>query len=250
VKKPPTNMLYANTATRHSTSSPLARTRSVRARVANDIEKIGIFDISARAGLLFQLLTTISRRQPTYTFYPVETAVPMGLGMFSERRIAELQSADLSTDYSALEDNIDVDQFDSLLEDTRQQVKVDLIAGLFGPMLAFQDGGGLSFNYFSTPIGKNVAVSVFEIRDFAKQAGRPFEAAVAMITLAQVWARLYDLDYHPETRGCPFDYCGNRVDLVHTIRKAELCPESLAAIPVNVRESVEKCLQTIREYQR
>lgn len=248
--KPPTNMLYANTATRHATSSPLARTRSVRARVANEINKIGIFDISARAGLLFQLLTTISRRQPTYIFYPVETAVPMGLGMFGKSRIAELQAADPSEDYSALECNIDVEQFDSLLEETRQQVKVDLIAGLFGPMLAFHEDSELNFNYFSIPVGKNVAVSVFEVRDYAKQAGRPFEAAVAMITLAQVWAKLYDIGYHDETRGCPFDYCENRVDLVDSIRGAKLCPESLAAIPANARDSVEKCLQAIREYQR
>ena len=159
-----------------------------------------------------------------------------------------------SEDLADLRQNIAAQEYFPFLKQVREAVDVDIIAGLFGPMLAFRDGEGskqeLHWNYFSLGVGKEVAISVFDIREYANTAGRPFEAAVALILLAQVFANVYGVQFHKQTKECLFDFCENRDDLVEVIRRGKLCAESQAAIPLEDRESVEKCLQAIREYQR
>ena len=250
IKAPP-NLLYANTRTRRWTTSPLARTRKVRTRVPSDVRKIGVFDISARAGLLMDLLAIVSQSQPRFTFYPIEAPVPMGLGSIPPARIDALALANPDCDVQDLSLNIQVDDFDVLLEQTRERVAVDMIAGLFAPMLAFRDEDDhLIWNYFSGPIGKNIAISAYGVRDYATQAGRPFEAAIALMTLSQVWGRLYGVGYHGESLGCVYDFCENRDDLVRVIRTADICEASLADIPEDERDNVQKCLAAIRNYTR
>lgn len=248
--KAPTNLLFANTTTRAATSSPLARTRKVRTRVSADTRRIGVFDISARAGLLFDLLDVISRKQRRFTFYPVEAPVPMGLGVIGDERIAELKKQMPGRPYHHLKLNLQVEDIAPLLEQTRKGVEVDLLAGLVGPMLAFIEDGELRWNYFSVPVGENVVISVSDLREYAGEARRPFEAAVAILVLAQVWAKLYDHGYHEESRGCPFDFCESRHDLVGTIRHAELCGECMRAIPREDLADAQKCLSAVRDYTR
>lgn len=252
--KRPTNLLFANTAHRNATSSPLARTRKVRTRVPSDTRKIGIFDVSARAGLLFDLLEIISRRQKMFTFYPVETSVPMGLGTIGELWLADLRQTCSSDDLKQVDQNIIAEEYFPFLKQARKAVDVDILVGLFAPMLAFVEVKGLKkkyhWNYFSLGLGEEVAVSVHGLREYAQRVGRPFETAVAILTLAQVWSALYGVRFHPESRGCAFDFCENRDDLMEVIRRGKLCPDCFAVIPRDARESVEKCLLAITEYSR
>lgn len=254
--KRPINLLYANTVTRHATTSPLPRKRKVRARVSDNTRKIGILDISARAGLLFELLEIVSRRQHSFTFYPVETSVPMGIGTIGETWWDDMRRAGVNapSEREDLRLNIAVQEYFPFLRLTREAVGVDIIAGLFEPMLAFSqmqsDRKEFHWNYFSLGEDDEVAISVHGLRDYAAAAGRPFEAAVALLTLAQIWSSLFNVKFHKESRGCIFDFCRDRDDLVDVIREARLCPQSLTDIPQIERDDVEKCLQAIREYQR
>lgn len=255
--KAPTNLLYANTATTRSSASASARTRRVRSRVPNSTRKIGVFDVSARAGLLFNVLEHVSRRQSRYTFYPVEASLPMGLGLISDAFRSRLAKSGIQVseeDWGELTENIAVQEFFPFLAETRKRIEVDVIVGLFGPMLAWterDDSLNWAWNYFSLGEGDEVAISAYGIRHYAEEAGRPYEAAIAMMAMSQVWASMYpDLHFHSESRGCPFDFCENRSDLIFSIKRMELCPESLSAIPVTERHSVEKCLEAIRSYVR
>ncbi len=256
--KSPTNLLYANTATTQSTTSSQARTRRVRSRVPDSTRKIGVFDISARAGFLFDVLELVSRSQSRFTFYPVEASLPMGLGVIGDVFEAKLKAVreKLSRgDKAELRQNIAVQDYFPFLKQTREQIHVDVIAGLFSPMLAWTESDDAKtvdygWNFFSLGEGPDVAISVYGLRDYAKEAGRPFEAAVALLTLAQVWASLYGTRFHQQSRGCPFDFCENRDDLVGAISKMEICSESLEEIPADERESVTKCLNVIRTYAR
>lgn len=253
--KRPSKLLFANTVARRATSAPMARTRKTRPRATGQAHKIGIFDISARAGLLFDLLDEINRRQKALTFYPVETSVPMGVGIIGPSWLEE-SADDINNDTSTLDQNVAFEEYLPFLREVRKAVDVDMIAGLFGPMLAYKrevegkDQLDFSWNLFSVGSGAEIGVSVFGVREYALSASRPFEAAVALLTLAEVWAVLYGIKFHPETRGCVFDECENRDDLVGVIRNVELCPDSLAAIPSEERGNVERCLQLIRSYAR
>ncbi|WP_395494597.1 hypothetical protein [Acetobacter sp. KSO5] len=214
--------------------------------------------MSARAGLLFRVLDHVSRRQSKFTFYPVEASLPMGVGMIGDAFRSRFETGRrriLENDWDELSQNIAVQEFFPFLAETRKRINVDVIVGLFAPMLAYTIDNGdntlsLEWNYFSVGEGREVAISSYGIREYASKAGRPFEAAIAMMTMAQVWSSIYNVGFHEETRGCPFDFCENRDDLVGAIKRMELCAQSLEAIPANERDSVLKCLEAIRDYCR
>lgn len=250
----PSKPLYANTVTRHATSAPLPRTRKARPRISGHARRIGIFDISSRAGLLFDLLDEINHRQKDLTFYPVETSVPMSVGRIGPSWFDD-KLDEISNDTNTLSENVAFEEFLPFLEQAREAVSVDLIAGLFAPMLAFKETTEtgeteFSWNLFSVGQGSQIGVSVYGVREYALAAKRPFESAVALLVLGQVWSAIYGVEFHRATRGCVFDYCENRDELIEVIRRAELCPESLEAVPSEGQSGVEICLKVIREYQR
>ncbi len=105
-------------------------------------------------------------------------------------------------------------------------------------------------NYFSLGERTEVTISSFGLRDYAQRAGRTYEAAIALLAMTQVWSNIYNVEYHQATHGCPFDFCENRDDLVGVIKRMEMCPQSLAAIPSDERDSVLRCLDAIRGYVR
>jgi hypothetical protein len=247
----PTNLLYANSDSQVSTHTRKAKTRKVRSRVSAATEKIGVIDLSAKAGLLFNVLEKVNRKQSRYTFYPVEAPLPMGLGRISKRLIPEI--AGMSVQEAPTEDllnNVISEDFFPLLKRTREVVGVDRMVGLVGPMLAWSEDGDFNWNFFLVPDGDDVLVSAFEIRDFAHQAHRSFEAAMAMLVVRSVWALNFNIPSNLQSVGCIFDFCEQRSDLISVLRRMEISPACLDRIPHDERENVQKCLEAIREYSR
>jgi hypothetical protein len=44
------------------------------------------------------------------------------------------------------------------------------------------------------------------------------------------------------------DYCDDRKDIVVSLKKMEICPQSLEELPAYARTSVAKIIEAIREY--
>ncbi len=253
MSKRPTNLLYADTVSRRTNALRHAKSRKVRSRVSEKKHKIGIFDISAKAGLLFNALEHVSRRQSDYTFYPIEAQLPMGLGIISETDISEIELLGEPLDEFErmdLQENIAVDEFFPLLEHMRNAVGVDVIVGLVHPMLLWTEGKSIGWNYFSIGQGECSVVSSYGVRQYSKQAKRPFEASIAMMAMAQVWANMFEISFHDETLGCPMDFNQQRGGLVESFKKMTLCSECLDKIPSTARDGVEGCLAALKDYKQ
>lgn len=250
----PTNLLFANTASFAVTPKRRALTRKARSSASAHSHKIGIIDINAKAGLLFALLQKVNRSQDRYKFYPVEAPVPMGLGMFSHELVEEVRKEreDIDdADQADIINNVLVDDFQPHLRAIRSTVAVDTLVGVVAPMLAWkQEDGRLRWNFFAVGDGSEVMVSTYDLRDFAVEAGRTFEASVAMLIMAQIWSLMFGIDYHDDCRSCLFDYCENRSDLANALREITIDADCLDRIPQDERVHVETCLRTIRDYRR
>lgn len=250
----PTNLLFANTATFNAPPKRRATTRRIRSDAPAGVHRIGVIDYDARAGLLFALLQKVNRSQERYMFYPVEAPLPTGLGRFSREVIEQYRSegrhitGEGETD---LLQNVLVDDFRPHLTAIRDAVGVDMILGVAAPMLAWTNADRrLCWNFFAVGERSQAMISAFQLRDFAKEAGRTFEAAVAMLIMAQVWSAMFDIEYHDDCRGCLFDFCERRSDLTSALRSIDIDPECMLRIPVEERGHVEKSLTVIRDYKR
>lgn len=192
---------------------------------------VGILDLGAWVSKLPALLKVMNRSQSSLIFLEIQTSVPAGLIKTKEplvkwaeaqfgRPLKEEESRDLVR-------NMLADEFFYFAESVRVQNKLDLIVGLTPAMLAFDDDGP-HWNYFSVGQEKASIVSTFDLREYAKSAGKPYEAAVGMLIASQVLALRNDIKFHSETRGCIFDFDANRTDLVESIRGMHIDSECMA----------------------
>lgn len=91
-------------------------------------------------------------------------------------------------------------------------------------------------------------VSTYEMRNFAAQASRPFEAAVASLVIGELLALLSPgLEFHEENRGCIFDFNGDRQSIVESLRQMQIEPECLRRIKPAYRTSADALITALRE---
>lgn len=256
----PAKMLFANTAvTAASSSRSKAKTRAVGQLASNASYSIGVLDISAKAGLLFKVLEAMNRSQDRFAFFPVQASVPMGVGLMGERVARMLPDVDRNfsaSELNQIDQNVFAPDFIPYLATAREAVGVDMLAGLVAPLLAFEEEGSFHWNYFSwspggdSAISREVMVSTADVREFAAKAQRPVEAAIAVVTVAQVWAALFNVNFHADSRGCLFDFCEDRTDLIGTFKSITISEASLGEFPEIERPSITKCVDAIRSYTR
>jgi hypothetical protein len=187
---------------------------------------VGILDLGAWVSRLPDLLKVMNKSQDALVFLELQTPVPAGLVKTKEplvkwaqqklrRPLQEQESQELLR-------NMLADEFFYFAESVRVRNKLDFLIGLTPAMIAFEDDDGPKWNYsvVGSVAGKEdvAVVSTCDLREFAMKAGRPYEAAIGMLIAAQVLAKRNDMKYHPETRGCIFDFNNNPADIIVSIR--------------------------------
>lgn len=141
------------------------------------------------------------------------------------------------------------DDFQKFARVVHKQAGVDYLAGITPYKVAWTDGDKLHWNYFTASDKRVILVSAFNMREYAAQAGRPFEAAVAGMVLAEVLASLNRrLKYHEENTGCLFDFHEERSTIIESIRQARIGPECLPLIDEKYREAAVALINMLRNY--
>ncbi|WP_407792314.1 hypothetical protein [Pigmentiphaga litoralis] len=202
-----------------------------RAASGSIASTVGILDLGAWVSRLPDLLKVMNKSQDALVFLEVQTPVPAGLIKMKEplarwaekllgRSLKEEESKDLMR-------NMLADEFYFFGESVREQNKLDVLVGLTPAMIAFEENGAPRWNYFTAGNGDVSVVSTCDLREFSRQAGRPYEAAIGMLIAAQVLASRNDMKYHDETRGCIFDFNDERTELVDSIRGMHIDAECM-----------------------
>lgn len=228
-------------------------------------KRIGILDIDVYAGFLFRVLDAINKSQKMFAFFQVEATTPVGLTASGERtrEIAAKYGGD-DGDPSISENVFAPDVF-TFVRRIAETPGIDVLVCLIRPMImdittTNEDKiDGIGWNYFSTFDGNMILASAYDLREYALQADRPFEAALAIVILGQVISQhvpLTDaskktgLGFHSRTRACVMDYCEQREDLVKVLRKPAICQACLDQIATSARKPVLAMLRAIDEYKR
>jgi hypothetical protein len=246
------------------TDAPLARrvgrlgyiAPSPQHKAANRRSQIGVWDLGAWLSNLPQLLNRLNAVQRSFSFFLVQAMVPSGLIREREGVIAWftklLGGRPLSKRRrDEIASNVIDDDFFAVAERVRADLAVDYLVGVTPSMIAGMDDEDRPiWNYFSTGIGRLGLASTADLRKFAARTGRPFEAYLGMIIVAQVLAVMFPkIDYHEDT-GCLFDFNDERVSIMKTLKNLHVDPPCLKAIPARHRPAVHSMVNLLRNYPK
>ena len=228
-------------------------------------KRIGVLDIDVYAGFLFRILAAINKSQKMFAFFPVEATTPVGLTASGERtREIVAKHGGNGSDPNISEDIFAPDVF-AFVRRIAETPGIDVLVCLVRPMimdlltLKDDDVDSIGWNYFSTYDDNMILASSYGLREYALQANRPFEAALAIVILGQVISQHVppadpskekELGFHFQTRACVMDYCEQREDLAKVLRKPAICPDCLGKIAASARKPVLAMLKAIEEYKR
>jgi hypothetical protein len=236
------------------TSVSKAQTIGVKGTRAIKTRHIAVWDIDVHSGFVNRVLDAINQRQQFFKFTRIEATVPMGLTTSGHRTREIVHKFGGNASDPAIEQSVWAEDIYHAARPILKSLKTDLLVCLLAPLIADRvtkpafDHNGVELDFFSVSSNRIVLVSAFGLRNYAVKAGRPFEACLAALIVAQVFAECFDLEEHDDTRGCIMDYCDNRDDVVQSLRKMEICPGSLKELPANARGSALQILEAIREY--
>lgn len=211
---------------------------------------VGILDLGAWVSGLPDLLKRLNKAQSRYTFLEVHTAVPSGLIKTKEPLVAwaekELGRHTTQEEKSELVRNMLADEFFYFADSVRRQHKLDYIFGLTPAMIAFADNDGPKMNYFAWGKDRVAVLSTCDLREFASEAGRPYEAAVGMLIVTQTIVKCTPLRRHKETHQCVFDFNTVRAGLIDSIRTMQIHDNCLQTLEKSSPEDASATLKLIR----
>jgi hypothetical protein len=238
-------------------SEVIERLRPVVAdlREGGETVTVGILDLDARIGRLPHVIEALNRAQNLFTFFDLQAPMPAGLLIPSDRfdswaRHRAGRKRFSKEERKEFSDNLMFNDFYKYAKVVRQTSGLDYLVGITQYMVAGEEDGVYYWNYFSTAHRHVILASAYDLREYAKLAGRPFEVAVTGVALAQLLAEMNKkLDFHDD-RGCLFDMNLSRVSIVKALKKAQIEPDCLTKIEPKYRTAVQAMVAALRDYQR
>jgi hypothetical protein len=173
--------------------------------------KIALVDIDSKAGFLPELVEAANSAQTYYEFQVFYLPVPSGIirpGFPDGETLPQMF----------------LPRLEPYLSETPERLGVDFVCCLTRCMVAGEDEGSEFWNYFAAPLNSNsrvIVFSLFDLRDYAREAGVSFAKATLCLCLSMLVAMdpRWNIEHHKKTAGCLFDFCGNREDIVVGLRK-------------------------------
>jgi hypothetical protein len=220
---------------------------------ASKVERIGLLDLGVWIAGLPDLLSRLNAAQDPYILFEINAPVPAGLRKTPEGLAEWMRHQGLKpskAERARLEPHVIANEFFTVGADIRSGMGFDMIIGFVPVMVAGDDDGEIYWNHFSS-VSEDVAlVSTTDLRDFALQAGRPFEAAVGVLLIGAMLVRSNaKLGYHPN-RGCVLDYNEDRTSLIETIRALKICSTCSEEMDSAQRTAATAMLDALRKMKR
>ena len=224
-------------ATRHAAPPILARK-----------QRIGIWDLDASAGSLPHVLDAIEDAQTYFSFYCVEAAFQLGLTSPGDHVAVDWKQrtgGSMSRAEAAM--NVSAGPIFAAAKPVLAALPIDWLVVVVKSMIADSDDPNPWYNLFATTRGRIVLLSTFDLREYAAEAGRPFEAAVVGAALSMVLQTM--VRSIRQIPGTIFDFCENRHDVVKIIRTPIIDQDNRKRIPIEILQPTEKILRLLTQYQ-
>jgi len=212
---------------------------------------VGLWDLNALVSGLIPLVQRLNAAQKRFAFFNVIAAVPAGLVSDKARVAAWFKEQGphmrlTPSEVVELEDNTIAADFYPQGDKVRKEMGLDYLTGITTSTIVDEDEEEINWDLFSTEDGRILLVSSKGLREYAAQAGKPFEAAVAFVAIAELLAVLSPrVEYH-EDRGCIFDCNDDRDSIVRGLRNPTIEPECLKLIPSYLQEGALALVEVLR----
>lgn len=212
---------------------------------------VAVWDVGAAVAQMDEVFEKWNRLNGSLRFVQVFISAPRQTLIAGERTIqaAVAFNAELQQSREQLAQNLFVDGAVAVAEAARKKGGYDKIALLTPYALAFIEDGRFCFNYYSGSWRNVTFISAFEMRTFAKKAGRSFTRAMCALLLAQILQNRYHplIGFHYENTGCIFDHNAERHTVVNTFRAMRIEASCLERIPESDRAYVQKLVDVLAE---
>jgi len=238
---------YRKAAPPRENAAPVS---SAAPAVSNRLQ-VGIWDLDVSAGALPRLLDQIEECQARFSFNCIEAPYQTGLTLPGARTAVDwFARTGSKMDPETARLNVSARSIFSAAKPVLKDLPIDWLVVVVKHMISDTMGRECWQNLFATSSGNVVLISTFELREFAAQAEKSFEAAVMGVALSALLAAMIpDIEYQQEPTGSIFDFCQNRADIVMSIRDPKIDPENRARIPPDLLEPVERILGALAAYQ-
>jgi len=220
---------------------------------------VGLWDVNAWVGQLPAIVKVLNEAQPHFTFFELLAPLPSGLISAPERLMSWLrpllhkQKKRLTKKIrEELHYNIIFDDFYKHAKTVHGQTGVAHLVGITQNRIAGCPKDKPPYwNYYTASRKKTHLISVYKLREYAAQAGRTFEAAVAMLIIAELLFKLNsnkELKYH-EDRGCLFDFIHKDENMINSLKELKIEDSCLALIDNKYRQTAIDVIKALRNYQ-
>lgn len=172
--------------------------------------RVALAELDSGMGYLSYLVQEANRAQAYYYFDLVYLPIPSGTLRTDGDQDTGLPRLFLPR----------IDDFLRLLP---RELRVDLVCILTRSMIGgFTKDGSLFGDYFAAALTNEprvFAISTYQMRDYASQAGVPFLKAVLFLCVGMILVANTPLAFHNEVAGCPLDSClSSRDEIIEGLR--------------------------------
>ncbi|HSB09704.1 MAG TPA: hypothetical protein VLM38_09490 [Blastocatellia bacterium] len=220
---------------------------------SKEVVTVAIWDLDAKVDGLTEVMETLNKSQPVFTFFDLRAPVPAGLVIHSEfftewaRRRMKFRVS--KKEKANLRSNLMFNDFYDYARVVREQTGVDYLVGITRYKVAWEDGEDVYWDYFTTSDKGVILVSAYDMREYSSEAGRPLETAMAGMVIAQLLQELHKKAlFHTENRGCLFDFNDERDTIVESIRAARIEDKCLMKIDAKYRDAARSMVKALKDY--
>lgn len=220
-----------------------------------DRTRVGVWDLEVNAGFLPDILNELNDCQSEFRFEMIDGSVPRSITFGGESTLdwaRKMLGSQVKGSEQSLRKNIVAGNLHTLSQSAIDDFGLDLVVLFTKWMIADIRGARVIWNYFSVSESNSIIVSAADVREFAKNANRSFEVALASMMISQLVVELHpdEVGFHRECRGCMFDFSETRITLVETFEALEFEQECLETIPQPTRDAAERMANVLRTAPR
>jgi hypothetical protein len=217
------------------------------------VRRVGLLDMGAWIGGLPPLLERLNNAQSFFTIFEIQAPLPGGM-LKSPAGMEAWTNSQLGKPLrqkEPFEPHVIANEYFVAAQDIRKSLGLDFVVGISPAMVAgVEPDGEIFWNHFSAVADKTILLSSADVRQFSREAGRPFEAGVGVLLVASLLIAVNGhLQYHDDT-GCIFDYNGSRVSLANSIRRMRIDGSCLRTMTSDQRDAARQMLATLRRMKR
>jgi hypothetical protein len=224
------------------------------------VQTVALWDVNAWVTHLARVIEPLNYAQPLFTFFDYHIPLPVGLISPPERVIAWVRAAlnhqNKRLTKKAREEieygNIIFNDFYENAKAVYEDLGVDFLVGITQSMIAGQRPGKPPFyNHYSTSQDKTLLISAYKLREYANEAGRPFEVAVASLVIGELLVDINknrELIYHTPDTGCLFDFNEKNENIIYSLKDLKIEDRCLGLIDEEYRDAAASMIEVLRSY--